>query len=115
MYAPAALAGSPAGFKSAPAKWREFADARYSLQVSPEDCTGCGLCVEICPAKSKSEVRHKAIDMAPARALHDAEVVNWDFFPMAFHFLMPWPMCVIVLRMPMSYYSRPIMKARRTW
>jgi pyruvate-ferredoxin/flavodoxin oxidoreductase len=80
VYAPGALAAAPAGFKSAPAKWREFADARYSLQVSPEDCTGCGLCVEICPAKSKSEVRHKAIDMAPARPLHDAEVANWDFF-----------------------------------
>jgi pyruvate-ferredoxin/flavodoxin oxidoreductase len=80
VYGPDALAGAPAGFKSAPAKWREFGDARYSLQVSPEDCTGCGLCVEICPAKSKSEVRHKAIDMVPARPLHDAEVANWDFF-----------------------------------
>jgi pyruvate-ferredoxin/flavodoxin oxidoreductase len=80
VYAPTALAGAPAGFKSTPAKWREFGDARYSLQVSPEDCTGCGLCVEVCPAKSKSEVRHKAIDMAPVRPLHDAEVANWDFF-----------------------------------
>ena len=80
VYGQDALAGAPAGFKSAPAKWREFGDARYSLQVSPEDCTGCGLCVEICPAKSKSEVRHKAIDMVPARPLHDAEVANWDFF-----------------------------------
>jgi pyruvate-ferredoxin/flavodoxin oxidoreductase len=80
VYAPAALAGAPTGFKSAPAKWREFGEARYTLQVSPEDCTGCGLCVEICPAKSKSEVRHRAIDMVPARPLHDAEVANWDFF-----------------------------------
>ena len=80
VYAPAALAGAPAGFKSAPAKWREFGDARYTLQVSPEDCTGCGLCVEICPAKSKSEVKHRAIDMMPARPLHDVEVANWDFF-----------------------------------
>jgi len=80
VYAPAALTGAPASFKSAPAKWREFPDARYTLQVSPEDCTGCGLCVEICPAKSKSEVKHKAIDMVAARPLHDAEVVNWGFF-----------------------------------
>jgi pyruvate-ferredoxin/flavodoxin oxidoreductase len=80
VYAPAALTAAPAGFKSAPAKWREFADARYTLQVSPEDCTGCGLCVEICPAKSKSEVKHKAIDMVPALPVHDAEVVNWEFF-----------------------------------
>src|SRR5262249_57316227 len=64
----------------APAKWREFEGARYTLQVSPEDCTGCGLCVEMCPAKSKSEVKHKAIDMVPARPVHDAEVVNWSFF-----------------------------------
>ena len=80
VYAPEALAGAPAGFKSAPAKWREFGGARYTLQVSPEDCTGCGLCVEICPAKSKSEVKHKAIDMVSARPVHDDEVVNWDFF-----------------------------------
>ena len=52
-------------FKSEPARWREFADARYTLQVAPEDCTGCALCVEVCPAKSKSEVRHKAINMVP--------------------------------------------------
>jgi pyruvate-ferredoxin/flavodoxin oxidoreductase len=80
VYAPAALTGAPASFKSAPAKWREFPDASYTLQVSPEDCTGCGLCVEICPAKSKSEVKHKAIDMVAASPLHDAEVVNWEFF-----------------------------------
>jgi pyruvate-ferredoxin/flavodoxin oxidoreductase len=80
VYALDALAGAPAGFRSAPARWREVGDARYSLQVSPEDCTGCGLCVEICPAKSKSEVKHRAIDMVPARPVHDAEVANWEFF-----------------------------------
>ena len=80
VYAPAALAGAPPGFKSAPARWREFADARYTLQVSPEDCTGCALCVEVCPAKSKSEVKHKAINMVPARSVHDAETANWEFF-----------------------------------
>ena len=80
VYAPAALAGAPAGFKSAPAKWREFSDARYTLQVSPEDCTGCVLCVEVCPVKSKSEVKHKAINMVPARPVHDAEAANWAFF-----------------------------------
>jgi len=80
VYAPAALAGAPAGFKSASARWREFAGARYTLQVSPEDCTGCGLCVEVCPAKSKSEVKHRAIDMVPASPVHDAEVMSWEFF-----------------------------------
>jgi len=80
VYAPDALAGAPTGFKSAPAKWRELGDARYTLQVAPDDCTGCGLCVEICPAKSKSEAKHKAIDMVPARPRHDAEATSWDFF-----------------------------------
>jgi pyruvate-ferredoxin/flavodoxin oxidoreductase len=80
VYAPAALAKAPAAFKSAPARWREFGDARYTLQVSPEDCTGCGLCVEVCPARSKSEARHKAIDMVPRHPAHDAEAVSWSFF-----------------------------------
>jgi pyruvate-ferredoxin/flavodoxin oxidoreductase len=80
VYAPAAVAGAPASFKSAAARWREFGDARYTLQVSPEDCTGCRLCVEVCPVKSKSEARHKAIDMAPLRPRHDMEVANWEFF-----------------------------------
>ena len=80
VYEAPALAGAPPGFKSAPARWRELAEARYTLQVSPEDCTGCALCVEVCPAKSKSEVRHKAINMEPQAPHHDVEVANWDFF-----------------------------------
>jgi pyruvate-ferredoxin/flavodoxin oxidoreductase len=80
VYPPAALADAPASFKSAPAKWREFGEARYTLQVSPEDCTGCGLCVEVCPAKSKSKVRHRAINMVDQWPVHGAEVANWDFF-----------------------------------
>jgi pyruvate-ferredoxin/flavodoxin oxidoreductase len=80
VYAPGLLDDAPADFKSAPARWREFGDARFTLQVSPEDCTGCALCVEVCPAKSKSEVRHKAIDMMPQPPLHDQEVESWNFF-----------------------------------
>jgi len=80
VYAPGLLEGAPAGFKSAPARWREFGDARFTLQVAPEDCTGCALCVEVCPAKSKSEVRHKAIDMMPQAPRHDQEVGSWKFF-----------------------------------
>jgi pyruvate-ferredoxin/flavodoxin oxidoreductase len=80
VYAPALLAQAPPAFKSAPARWREFGDARYTLQVAAEDCTGCALCVEVCPAKSKSEVRHRAINMAPQPPLREAEARNWTFF-----------------------------------
>jgi pyruvate-ferredoxin/flavodoxin oxidoreductase len=80
VYGPSALAGAPPGFRSAPARWRELDDARYTLQVSPEDCTGCGLCVEACPAKSKSQVRHRAIDMVPVRSPRDLEIANWEYF-----------------------------------
>jgi pyruvate-ferredoxin/flavodoxin oxidoreductase len=80
VYAPTFLDGAPSTFKSAPARWREFGDARFTLQVAAEDCTGCALCIEVCPAKSKSEVRHKAINMMPAPPLHDQEAENWKFF-----------------------------------
>ena len=53
---------------------------KYTLQVAPEDCTGCRLCVEVCPVKNKSETRLKAINMAAAGPLRDAERANWDFF-----------------------------------
>jgi pyruvate-ferredoxin/flavodoxin oxidoreductase len=74
------LAGAPSTFKAVPARWKDFRDSRYTLQVAPEDCTGCALCVEVCPAKSKSEVRHKAINMEPQLPLRDAERENWRFF-----------------------------------
>lgn len=74
------LANAPEGFKSMPAKWRELPDLMYTLQVSVEDCTGCSLCVEVCPAKSKSAVGHKAINMEMQAPLHDAQVKNWEFF-----------------------------------
>jgi pyruvate-ferredoxin/flavodoxin oxidoreductase len=74
------LTGAPETFKSTKPKWREFESQRYTLQVSPEDCTGCRLCVEICPAKSKSEVKHKAINMEAQGPLREPESANWDFF-----------------------------------
>jgi len=80
IYDSPLLAGAPAGFKSAPPRWREFESLRYTLQVSPEDCTGCRLCVEVCPAKSKSEVKHKAINMVDQPPLRETESRNWDFF-----------------------------------
>ncbi len=54
---------APATFKSAKPKWKNMDQELYTLQVAPEDCTGCKLCVEICPVKSKSEAKHKAINM----------------------------------------------------
>jgi pyruvate-ferredoxin/flavodoxin oxidoreductase len=80
VFPAAAVGGAPAGFQSKEFKSRELADHRLTIQVAPDDCTGCGVCVDICPAKSKTEVRHKAINMQPATEHRDAERPNWDFF-----------------------------------
>ncbi|HVP64866.1 MAG TPA: pyruvate:ferredoxin (flavodoxin) oxidoreductase [candidate division Zixibacteria bacterium] len=80
VYGADKLAGAPETFKSAEAKWKNFAGQRYTLQVAPEDCTGCALCIEACPAKSKTEVKHKAINMVPQPAIREKEAQNWDFF-----------------------------------
>ena len=53
---------------------------KYTIQVAPEDCTGCGICVDICPAKNKSETRLKAINMEPQPPLRAPERENWEFF-----------------------------------
>ena len=74
------LTDAPLGFKSMPAKWREFPEKLYTIQVAVEDCTGCRLCVEVCPAKDKSNVSRKALNMQPQLPLRDSERVNWDFF-----------------------------------
>ncbi len=80
VYETTSLIGAPESFKSAKPRWRAFETLRYTLQVSPEDCTGCNLCVEICPAKSKSEVKHRAINMEPQPPLRNSESDNWNFF-----------------------------------
>src|SRR5579859_1223408 len=80
VYAADNLSGAPQSFQSAPARWKEFSDQRYTLQVSPEDCTGCALCFEVCPVKNKSETRLKAINMVPQPPLRETESANWDFF-----------------------------------
>jgi len=80
LYTSDRLSGAPHGFKSVPARWKEFKEARYTLQVAPEDCTGCRLCVEVCPVKSKSEAKHKAINMAPQLPIREVERANWEFF-----------------------------------
>ena len=80
VYEPKHLEGAPATFKSTAARDKEWAGLKYSIQVAPEDCTGCGICVDICPAKNKSETRLKAINMLPQPPLRYAERENWDFF-----------------------------------
>jgi pyruvate-ferredoxin/flavodoxin oxidoreductase len=80
VYDPLSSGDAPAGFKLQRPRWLEFKNLRYTLQVSPEDCTGCELCVEVCPVKSKSEAKHKAINMQPQAPLREAESANWDFF-----------------------------------
>ncbi|MBA4252121.1 MAG: pyruvate:ferredoxin (flavodoxin) oxidoreductase [Chlorobiaceae bacterium] len=75
------LANAPATFKATKFKSKEFGDnMMYSLQVAVEDCTGCALCVDVCPAKNKKETRLKAINMAPQFPLREQERANWDFF-----------------------------------
>ncbi|PYS92586.1 MAG: pyruvate:ferredoxin (flavodoxin) oxidoreductase, partial [Acidobacteria bacterium] len=74
------LLNAPAGFKHMPAKWRELADQRYTIQVAVEDCTGCRLCVEVCPAKDKTNLERKALNMTPQLPLREAGRANWDYF-----------------------------------
>ncbi|MCB8954818.1 MAG: pyruvate:ferredoxin (flavodoxin) oxidoreductase [Ardenticatenales bacterium] len=74
------LADAPPTFKSAPARYKEYGDKLYSLQVAPEDCTGCTLCVEVCPVKNKRQPKFKAINMADQAPLREQERENWDFF-----------------------------------
>lgn len=80
VYDPQYLADAPETFKSVPARWKEFEHQSYTLQVSPEDCTGCALCVQVCPVKNKSETRLKAINMMPQAPLREQENINWEFF-----------------------------------
>jgi pyruvate-ferredoxin/flavodoxin oxidoreductase len=80
VYDSSLLRNKPETFKATKPRWREFETLRYTLQVAPEDCTGRRLCVEACPAKSKSEVKHKAINMAPQDPLRQPESLNWEFF-----------------------------------
>ncbi len=80
VYDPKELAGAPAGFKSADARAPEWKGLKWTLQVAAEDCTGCTICVEVCPVRNKTEARLKAINMRPQPPLRDQERENWDFF-----------------------------------
>ncbi|MEJ2759045.1 MAG: 4Fe-4S double cluster binding domain-containing protein, partial [Anaerolineales bacterium] len=80
VYDPALLSDAPETFKHADARFKEFSNMAFTLQVAPEDCTGCALCVEACPVKNKSEVGKKAINMQEQLPLRATEAENWEFF-----------------------------------
>ena len=74
------FADAPEGFKSKNYRDRKLAGHRLVVQVAPDDCTGCGICVDVCPAKSKTEVKHKSINMEPRREHLELERSNFDYF-----------------------------------
>jgi len=80
VAAPEALEAAPAGFRQAPARDPAFAGQRFTIQVGVEDCTGCQLCVEVCPARDRQEPKRKALNMEPQRPLREQGRHNWDFF-----------------------------------
>ncbi|HUP03083.1 MAG TPA: pyruvate:ferredoxin (flavodoxin) oxidoreductase [Bryobacteraceae bacterium] len=80
VYDEAHLQGAPSTFKAVPARWKDMKEKKYTLQVAPEDCTGCTLCVEVCPVKDKKEVKRRAINMAAQPPIRESEAANWDFF-----------------------------------
>ncbi|MEY6432942.1 pyruvate:ferredoxin (flavodoxin) oxidoreductase [Thioalkalicoccus limnaeus] len=79
---PADLAAqAPASFLHAPLKGKDFPEGYHiSYQIAPDDCTGCGLCVEVCPIRDRNDPKRKALNMVEASTIHDTEQVNWDFF-----------------------------------
>ncbi|MFI5280578.1 MAG: pyruvate:ferredoxin (flavodoxin) oxidoreductase, partial [Gemmatimonadales bacterium] len=77
---PEALAGAPEGFQSAPARWKTLANQRYTIQVAPDDCTGCELCVEVCPATDKKDPERKALVMEPAVTRRVRARPDWEWF-----------------------------------
>ncbi|MEI7839317.1 MAG: pyruvate:ferredoxin (flavodoxin) oxidoreductase [Methylococcaceae bacterium] len=81
IYSTDLLENSPETFKHAPMLGKDFPDGlEISYQVAPEDCTGCNLCVDICPIRDKSNASRKALNMQPQPPLREAERENWDFF-----------------------------------
>jgi pyruvate-ferredoxin/flavodoxin oxidoreductase len=81
-YEPSRLESAPDGFKSVPWKGKDASleGFAFTVQLAPDDCTGCGVCVDVCPARSKTEVKRKAINMEPKAAHLDVERATWDFF-----------------------------------
>ncbi|NWJ45933.1 MAG: pyruvate:ferredoxin (flavodoxin) oxidoreductase [Chloroflexi bacterium] len=80
VYDPALLENASPTFKSTEARFKEFGDKLYTLQVAPEDCTSCALCIEVCPVKDKKQPGRKALNFAPQIPLRAPEKANWEFF-----------------------------------
>ncbi|HOA22332.1 MAG TPA: 4Fe-4S double cluster binding domain-containing protein, partial [Anaerolineaceae bacterium] len=81
LYPTELLANAPAEYKSTASKAREWKEGySWTVQVAPEDCTGCGLCVQNCPGKDKTDPNRKAINMRPQPPIREKEMKNWDFF-----------------------------------
>jgi pyruvate-ferredoxin/flavodoxin oxidoreductase len=80
VYDPAELEGAPETFKAVDYKAKDFKGKKYTIQVAPEDCTGCEICVRVCPAKDKSNPKHKSLNMAPQMPLREPERANYEFF-----------------------------------
>ncbi len=79
-YEESELANAPSAFKFTNTRDKDFAGEKFTIQVAPEDCTGCGICVDVCPAKNKSTPSKKAINMQEQQPLREQERENWDFF-----------------------------------
>ncbi|HET6475782.1 MAG TPA: pyruvate:ferredoxin (flavodoxin) oxidoreductase [Thermoleophilia bacterium] len=80
VYEPHLLDGAPEGFRSKEFRSKDLPGHRLTIQVAPDDCTGCGVCVNVCPAKSKAEAKRRAIGMEPAHERRDGERTFWEFF-----------------------------------
>ena len=80
VFTPEAVEAAPAGFLSKPFRSKELTGHLLTIQVAPDDCTGCGLCVEVCPGRSKTEARHKSLNLEPVLEHRDTERARWDFF-----------------------------------
>lgn len=101
---PQALAAAPPTFKSTGYKSKETPHLKYALQVAPEDCTGCGICIEVCPAKDKANPRHRAINLQPLTPIKERERENFDFF-----LSLPLPdRSIIQIDPKLSQFSEPL-------
>ncbi|MBI2299582.1 MAG: 4Fe-4S dicluster domain-containing protein, partial [Armatimonadetes bacterium] len=80
VYDPGELEAAPESFRSTDFRAKEYRGQKFTIQVAPEDCTGCTLCVNVCPAKDKSNPRHKAINMELQLPIREREIANYAFF-----------------------------------